>query len=265
MKKLFKNKSIVTIVALAICLVIIFFAYRYRVNKAINAVGIPIATRTINSREKITANDYKIVNVATAMITGNVIVKTSYIEDRYVNYNTIIPEGSMFYSNAVVDWESMPDSTWASINNNNTIVSIKVNATSTFGNSIYPNDTIDLYYQNRTPDGQLFIGKLIEGIKVLAVKDENGQHVFKRSSEQANEAALIFSVTEDLHLLLRKAEFVSGGKIIPVPRNLTYSSDEEQAIVKSDYIKTFIENRAWDLRDDYIANNTETIQPTVTE
>ena len=257
---MFKNKSMVTIISLSLCLIILFFAYRYRVNNAISAIPVPIATRTLNGRDPITEKDYKIVKVAASMITNNVITNTTYLSsDKYVNYNTMIPEGSMFYSNAVVDWKSMPDSTWAEINNNNTIVSIAVNARTTFGNSIYPGDTIDLYYQNRNASGQLFIGKLIEGIKVLAVKDQNGQHIFKKSSEQRDAAALIFSVPEDLHLLLRRAGYITGGDIIPVPRNATYSNEEEKATVASDYIKNFINERSVDLRSDYEDTGSNTV------
>ena len=251
MKKLFQNKSVVTIISLTFCLVILFFAYRYRVNNAIRATSVPIAARKIESRSKITQNDYKLVKVAASMITKNVITDPKKIENMYVNYNTFIPEGSMFYENAVVDWKSMPDSTWSEINNENTIVSIAVNAKTTFGNSIYPGDTIDLYYQNRDSSGNLFIGKLIEGIKVLAVKDSNGEHIFKKSSQQTDAAALIFSVPEDLHLLLRKAGYLSGGEIIPVPRNASYSEEEEHAAVASEYIRNFINDRAWNLVSDY--------------
>lgn len=255
MKSLLRNKSLVTIVLFAACAAIIIYAYNYRVNKAIQAVQVPVATRTLYGREQITANDFTTVKVASAMITNNVIRNISDIEDKYVNYNTIIPEGSLFYSKSVVDWSVMPDSTWASINNDNTIVSIAVDSQSTFGNSIYPNDNIDLYYRNTNADGELFVGKLIEGIKVLAVKDKNGEHIFRRSSNQTDSSQLIFSVPEDLHLLLRKAMYVPGGQIFPVPRNLNYSKEAGPTVVKSDYIRSFILAKCWDLKPDYIESN----------
>ena len=261
MKKLLKNKSMVTIISLSLCLVILFFAYRYRVNNAISAIPVPIATKTLNGRDPITEKDYKIVKVAASMITNNVITNTSYLSsNKYVNYNTMIPEGSMFYTNAVVDWKSMPDSTWAEIENNNTIFSLSVDAKSTFGNSIYPGDTIDLYYQG-TSNNQLFIGKLIEGIKVLAVKDENGQHIFKKSSNQRSAKALIFSVPEELHSLLRRAGCVNegGGKLFPVPRNATYSAEEERAVVASDFIKNYINERTIEYKSDYEDTTTNNV------
>lgn len=223
MGKLFRNKGIVTIIAIAACLAILFFAYRYRVNKAINAVSVPIATRTLEARKLIDEDDIKTVKVAYSMITSNVIINKEKIIGKYVNYNTFIPEGSLFYDSAVVTWSSMPDSTWSDIPEGNTIVSLSVNSQSTYGNSIYPGDKIDLYYQGSMGENR-FVGKLIEGITVLAVKDERGNHIFKKSAEQTNAAALIFSVPENMHLLLRKAIYLNG-YVIPVPRNASYDAD----------------------------------------
>ena len=253
--KLLKSKSVITVLAMAGCGLLIFFAYRSRVDKAIRAKSVPVAKTTLEARQKITSEDFKVVKVAGSMITDNVITRVSEIEDKYVNYNTMIPEGSLFYKEAVVDWSHMPDSTWASIRDENTVVSISVNVESTFGNSIYPNDKIDLYYQARNADNELFVGKLIEGIKVLAVKDSNGQHIFKRTANQTSASQLIFQVPEDMHLLLRKGLYVNG-EIIPVPRNANYSAGDEVSEVTSEYIKDYILNQCWDLKPDTISDQT---------
>ena len=190
--KIFKNKSMVTLIAMIVCLAILYFAYNYRVNKAIQAVDVPIATRKIEAREEIKAEDIKTKKVASAMITENVIRRKEDLEGKYVNYNTFIPEGSLFYRSAVVTWDEMPDSSWNKIEDGNTIVSLAVNSTTTFGNSIYPGTVIDLYYKNYNAEGKLFIGILIKDIKVLAVKDDAGNHIFTRSADQRQASALIF-------------------------------------------------------------------------
>ena len=223
MGKLFKNKGIVTIIAIALCLAILFFAYRYRVNKAINAISVPIAARKLEARKLIEEDDITTVKVAYSMITSNVIIQKEQLIGKYVNYNTFIPKGSLFFRSAVVTWASMPDSTWSEIPEGYTIVSLAVNSQSTYGNSIYPNDKIDLYYQGSMGDKR-FVGKLIEGITVLAVKDDKGNHIFKKSADQTNASALIFAVPEKMHLLLRKAIYLNGA-IIPVPRNADYNVD----------------------------------------
>ena len=164
----------------------------------------------------------------------------------------MIPAGSLFYSSALVEWSAMPDSAWSNIANDNTIVSLSVNTRTTYGNSIYPEDKIDIYYQNYDSNGQLIIGKLIEGIQVLAVKDTKGTHIFKKSAAQKTAAALIFAVPEDYHLLLRKAKYV-GGDLIPVLRNANYNPETN---ISSTYLKEFILSQTMDIQPDAIEDNT---------
>ena len=251
--KIFKNKSMVTLIAMIVSLAILYFAWNYRVNKAINAIDVPVATKTINAREEITADCIKTKKVARAMITDNVIQDKDYLTGKYVNYNTFIPEGSLFYYSAVVTWDEMPDSSWKKIEDGNTIVSLAVDATMTFGNSIYPGDYIDLYYKNYNNEGKLFIGKLIKDIKVLSVKDNRGNHIFTRSADQHEASALIFQVPEDLHLLLKKALYIGGnGSLFPVPRahSSEYQAQTEVFEEDTNYIVNFINSNAMDIKPD---------------
>lgn len=240
LKKIFGNKGLVTLVAMIVCLVIIFFAYKYRVDKEIQAQSVPYAIVDIPARTEITEDMVGSVKVAASMITSTVIQNKMNVIGKYVNYNTYIPAGSLFYSGAIVTWENMPDSAWKNIYNDYTIVSLPVSTDTTYGNSIYPGDKIDLYYKTYD-SGKLVFGKLIEGIAVLAVKDENGKHIFKKSSEQKNAAALIFSVPEDLHLLLRQAMKISGSNsLVPVPRNANYNPT---TTISSSYLQELIKSQ----------------------
>ena len=89
---------------------------------------------------------------------------------------------------------------------------------------------------------KLVYGKLIEGIKVLAVKDSTGAHIFKKTASQKDFSTLIFSLSEDLHLLLRKSGYVSG-EIIPVTRNQDYCKDKDCTKVSSTYLRNLIESQ----------------------
>jgi Flp pilus assembly protein CpaB len=256
MRRIFSSKGIVTLIAMIACIVIIFFAYKYRVEKEINAISVPYALRDIPARSEITEDMIGTVKVASSMITKTVIQNKNDILGKYVNYNTYIPAGSLFYSTSIVNWENMPDSAWRNIYTDYTIFSLPVGVLTTYGNSIFPGDKIDLYYQT-SDNGKYVIGKLIEGIEVLAVKDGSGNHIFKKSDKQQNATALIFSVPEDLHLLLRKAILVSGsGSLIPVARNANYNPETN---VSSEYLKNLIESRCREVPLDVIEeDNIET-------
>ena len=244
--KIFKNKQIVTIVALIVCFVILVFAYRYRVNRAINAVSVPIATRRLEPRELIDETCFETKKVAQSMISKTVITSTKdllgdgdKVPAKYVNYNTYIPEGSMFYKSAVTTWDKMPDSPWADLLDGYTVVSLLVDSASTFGNSIFPGDKIDLYLQDKY-EGKVFIGPLINGITVLAVKDQDNKFIFNRSAEQKRAKTLIFQVNDEDFLLLTKA--IELSKVFPVPRSADYNP--EGMTKESKFIISFIENNS---------------------
>lgn len=237
-KKLLGNKGLVTIVAGVICLAIIFFAYNYRVNKAINAIDVPYALTDLAARTEIKEEHVGVFKVASSLVTSTVIRDKKNIIGKYVNYNTMIPAGSLFYSPEVVTWDSMPDSAWNNIYKDYTIFSLGVSNNTTYGNSIYPGDSIDLYYMT-SDGGKLVFGKLIEGITVLAVKDRDGSHIFKKGANQKDASALIFAVPEDLHLLLRKAIAISGeSSLVPVVKNANYNPGSTK--VTSDYLTKLI-------------------------
>ena len=53
------------------------------------------------------------VKVASSMVTETVIQNRNDVIGKYVNYNTYIPAGSLFYNTAIVTWDAMPDSAWS--------------------------------------------------------------------------------------------------------------------------------------------------------
>lgn len=249
MKKIFANKGVVTFLGGIFCIVILFFAYRYRVNKEINPISVPYAKTKLESRTEITNEKVGTVKVPASMVTDGVIRDKSQVIGKYVNYNTFIPAGSLFYASSVITWDQMPDSAWSDIPDGNTIVYLSATST-TAGSFIYPGDKIDLYFKT-TDNGKLVYGKLIEGIKVLAVKDSTGAHIFKKTASQKDFSTLIFSLSEDLHLLLRKSGYVSG-EIIPVTRNQDYCKDKDCTKVSSTYLRNLIESQV----DSAVQDNT---------
>ena len=62
-------------------------------------------------------------------------------------------------------------------------------------------------------------GKFLSKIKILAVKDAAGKHVFENTDEQRVPAYIIFAVPSEQHIyLLMAAEL--GLSVLPVPTNI---------------------------------------------
>ena len=104
-------------------------------------------------------------------------------------------------------------------------------------------------------DGKPTVGKLIENVKVLAVKDKNGRHVFENSDEERTPAVIIFALPEDMHLLLREAAYLENVKsisaeIIPVPTTESYSAEPGTIRLASSELKSFIELNTGNINPD---------------
>ena len=180
------------------------------------------------------------------MVNTDTIKNIQNIVGKWSNYNTLIPKGSLFYTTTVVTSAELPDAAFVSIPSGYVPFNLAVNTNTTYGNSIFPNNYIDIYLKALDADGKPMVGKLLENVKVLAVKDKNGRHVFENSEEERTPAIIIFAVPEDIHILLRNVVELSNVKtisteLIPVPTTESYSAEPGALRLTSTALKTFIE------------------------
>lgn len=244
LKQILSNKNTVTLIAAILIVLVLYFFYNWRVNQAINPISIPYATQTIGPRTKITDDMIGYVEIQQASIKGNVLTnKNTQILGMYTNVNATIPQGSLFYSDLIVDKKDLPDSFLIDIEEGHVAYNFKVNTESTYGNSMYPGNYVDVYFKGLDENGLLMVGKLVENVKVLAVKDSSGNHVFEDNERTPSQ--IIFGVTEEIHLLLRKAEYIKNVEIILVPTNASLEDNSEIKInVTSETIREYIENQS---------------------
>ena len=257
-KRFFKNKNTVTILGVIAIILILFFGYRYQINKAVSPVkNIPVAAVTIQPRTKITSDMISYINVAPIVLQSNVIRSANAVIGKYSNYNTVIPKGSMFYSNVLVNEEDLPDSAFVDVPAGQVPYNFPVTMNSTYGNSIFPGNYIDIYMKAYNEQGKLMVGKLFENIKVLAVKDSSGKHVFENSDEERVPAFLIFGLSPEHNILLRKASYMSSYSVVlfPVPHGASVDT-EGSTMVSSQTLQNFI--NANTVANDELIDNTTT-------
>lgn len=245
-KRFFQNKNTVTILGGLLIVGIITVGYNYRVQRAIRPIPVPYARVAIQPRTRITDDMIGYVDVPPAMIKGRIITNSRDIVGKWSNYNTLVPTGSLFYEDSVVLASDLPDSAFVNIPVGHTAFNLAVNTESTYGNSLFPNNYIDIYFKALNEDGKVIVGKLLENVKVLAVKDRDGRHVFENSEEKRTPSIIIFSVPEDVHILLRKSLYLGSerevaAELIPVPSTQSYSTEPGELRMTSQYLRTFIE------------------------
>ena len=219
-KRFLQNKNTVTILGVLGIILILFFGYRYQINKMVSPVSnIPVAAETIQPRTLITSDMIDYIDVAPIVLQSNVIRNANQIINKYTAVNTVVPAGSMFYTNTVVDEDDLPDAAFLDLEEGEIPYNFPVNMDTTYGNSIYPGNYIDIYMKAVNEEGKLMVGKFLENVKVLAVRDSSGQNVFENSDEARTPAFLIFGLNSELNILLRKASYMGSFSVVlfPVP------------------------------------------------
>lgn len=268
-KRFTKNKNTVTIIGVIAILVLLYIGYSMQIRNAVEPVSVPVATETIQPRTEITDDMVQIIDMPNISVGGNVITSKGAIVGKYSNVNSVIPEGSMFYTDTVIEKDKLPDASFTKVKTGEVVYNFPVDMESTYGNSIFPGNKIDIYM--KVGDGaeeKVMIGKLIGNIEVLAVKDSSGKAVFENTEEERTPAMLLFGLSEEYWLLLRKASFLSsqGVEIFPVPQQTgkvdTTGATEVSTQQLADYINAHSVDIPVATAD---TNTTDSLMPTAKE
>lgn len=260
LKKFVSNKNTVTIIGILLCVIILFFGYNYRINQKVALTRVPYANQDIQPKKAITADMISYMNVPASFLVGSYYANQEEIVGKYSQYNTMIVEGSLFYKDLLTSSDSLPNSAFLNVKNNETVISYRVDMDSTYANSMQPDDVINIYFKAKSDDGTIMFGKFISNVTILDVKDGEGRHVFDDSSEVRIPAYMMFALPEDMHLLFRKAIYLSdsyGVELILVP-NTQEIQKEDAVYVSSKDIQNFINEKTKMVSVDEILSTTNT-------
>ena len=219
-KKFITNKNVVTVLGVIVILGLLYWGYNSTIEKETKPVRIPVATQTIQPRTKITDDMIEFITVPSASVSENVKRTSSSIIGLYTDVNTVIPAGSMFYTDVLIEEKELPDSAFVEVPEGQRPYALSVTTANTLGNSIFPGNIIDVFMKATDDNGQVMVGRFLQDVEVLAVKDSSGKNVFENTEENRTPATLTFGVPEDIFILLKKAEYLKslGVELFPAPR-----------------------------------------------
>jgi hypothetical protein len=260
MKKFLGNKNTITIIGVVLCVGILWVGYNFRINQKVSLTRVPYANQTIQPKTKITSDMISYMNVPAAFLVGSYYKDADSIVGKYSNYNTMIAEGSIFYTDLVIEESKLPNSSFINVKDGYTVINYNVDMNSTYANSMMPNDYINIYFKGTNDDGTIMFGKFLSNVEILDVKDSSGQHVFENTDEARTPAYMLFALPEDMHLLFRKALYLSNQynvELILVPNTQEINKDEDAVMVSSEDIQNFINNKTQMVSVDEILSSTE--------
>ena len=162
-KRILSNRNTVTILAVLLGVVVLYFAYNMRVKEAIEPVQVPCAKVEINSGTIITEDMIDYVQISKKLIkkSPGIITNESDLIGKRIDDSSSIPVNGLFYTDQLAE-NSEVSSIFKDIKDGFTVFTLKVNFNTTYGNSIYPGNYIDLYVEGEDDNGKLIYTKFIE-------------------------------------------------------------------------------------------------------
>lgn len=277
LKKFITNKNTVTILGTLVGIAILYFGYNWRINQQVEQISVVVAKQNIQPRTRITTDMVETIQIAKVMydkmmssntagasvIRSTAELNSAFENGAYANVNSLIPQGSVLIRNVnVVDRSKIPSSVLLKIDEGQIPYAFSINFADTYGNAIMDDTYVNIYMKAEDDTGKPMIGMLLKDVKVLAVLDSSGRDVFENTEENRTPSTLIFGVSEDLHLLLRKANYLNV-ELIPVPVVESISDDEYEGAVEvtSSYLRQYIEDRTVNVPEDQLTDDsTDEIQ-----
>ena len=251
LKRFLKNKNTVTIIGVVAILAILFLSYQYQLNRATNPIrGVPIAAVNIQPRTEITAEMVEYIDIPPSLMKEGVVTNRNAIVGMFSHYNTVIPQGSLFYQGVLIEEKDLPDTAFTEVEEGDIPYSFRVNIETTFGNSIFPGNIVDIYMKAEDETGRVMVGRFLKNVKVLAVKDSRGDHVFENTEANRTPNNFIIGVDPEIHILLRKADYLRSVELFPVPRGGEII-EEGELRVSIQELKDYINARTVQLPLDY--------------
>jgi hypothetical protein len=208
-----------------------------------NLIRVPMANETIEPLKQITSSDITWIEIPKPYNLQSIYIEESDIVGKYSGVGATIPKGSMFYRETLFNKEDIPGTWLVKLEKGEVPTYLSIDTISTYGNSILPESYIDIYVNiNDKSNKVVTYGKLIENVKILALKDSSGANVFENYENISSPAFIYFGLNEGIHELLEKAKSLSTIEITIIPQN-DKSSINKKVIVSSEYLRDYIDSK----------------------
>ena len=109
LKGMVKSKGFVTTFCAIMVVLVLIIGYNLRIRNATQPVKVPVAARRLTARHLITEEDIKYVDIPSGALSADYYSRIEYVVGQYVNYDTTIQQGSLFYRGSIVSKKELPD------------------------------------------------------------------------------------------------------------------------------------------------------------
>jgi len=254
LSKILTNKNTVTVIGVVLAIFVLYVAYTLRVNNAINPITVPYAVENIPSGTLITNDMIGTISVPPSMVNDDAITDINQIVGKYSNTNSVIPAGSLIFKSSIIEKTGLDLGDTVECDKGYKLYNLGgVGLDSTYGNSIYPGNYIDLDIRiyKKVTEGQIvgggdeamMFGTLYKNIKVERVQDSVGNNVFADLDNVGTPSRILFCLPNDDYSRLVRASTLSQYQVefITRPTNASLSTKEPEIELYDKTIASWID------------------------
>ncbi len=200
-----KNKIFVIslwIVLAGITLSMINVYVNYQIKTKMDIINVPVALNDLGIRHMITENDIEFISMSKKLVSENMIIDESLIINSYVSNQGFVSKGSFFYENTLDNQNEMSDMHNFLLEDNQVAFTLQENETDVTLSNFEINQFVDIYISIRINQSEVINDLFIENVKIIGVKDYNGNDL----EQQMSAATVILAIEKDLISLLKNAQ-----------------------------------------------------------
>lgn len=217
MNRIKQHKKKLTIVLSVLLACLLYLAYQQTLNQALAYVSVPVANTTLHSGTKITKDDIRYERIPKSATNDLMVLQQEDLIDHYIQNYSVIAKGSYFYDELIVAPEDIKDISLFSLKENEVAISIDVDMKSSYANAIKSGHYIDVYYSgfttnNLNKDKKIVYGPLVNGARVIGVKDKGGKSV--ETSTSLEPSVLVLALSYKQADLVQRAQYF--GEVRPI-------------------------------------------------
>lgn len=200
------RKSIMVFISLGLFLLALEISVRFRMS----LTEVVVVKDTLQQRTPITKDALTIKKLSRHFINDDAITDIDTIENHFVKMEYTLQEGDILRKSQIETLDESIDAPSLLLYENQRVYTMKRDVASVFGSAIVRGSFVDVAVQKKSQDEY---GIIIENVRVVGVRDRNGEEV---TVGKTPHLILLALDLVDVERLLRAEE---EGKVVLLPRN----------------------------------------------
>lgn len=225
-----KSKNTAVGFSLLVIILINFLVFNIALKREVDLVKIPVAKHTIYPRMKLTEEDITYIEVPSAIIKDDFLLKDEDIIGMYSDIRTTIPLNSPFYSEVLFEEKDLPDYPSILLKENQVVYNLNSDLVKLSGNSIVVGQKVDIFTTHSIRKEKPIVDMLVSDVRVVGVKDKKGLDVSHPDSNGIPYIVLL-ALDHDIMPLVRSCDEIATLELYAHSR---VSNENEESIFNND-------------------------------